>query len=509
MNLHEVKIGDKVTFTTEKGKKVKGKVIHRHSDVNKARLMGHVNVQIDDEGSYPYTVHVSKLKKITEETIMQDRENNISDFLQAVLSSENTNANSIFNDLMAEKIDTTLSALKVDVAQHMFATESVDEEYITEEEFEALTVEEQADYEMVELDEAGLVATANKKKKDNWEYDNAQKAIKSGELTKTKETSDSPDPLKAGARLLRKNTTNTSLVSSYRKSAASKDNPHAQQSKRQHAAEIKRPVAYGKRQNFVKMNATAKKMNNEEAQLQEISIKKATDAYAERTSREASDAGYITHDETPRDVMPKSSRTGEHILKKFGRKKGKAALRKADTATGVDHMSYHHPDKTYGKIYNEAIIAPRPTPSPEATAAAKTDIENARKKREAALAAAKAELASASKSDLKKALYAKMYKKEEVENIQFVNEEEHDYYKDYMAGNISHHEYQSAVRDFQKRSGYSHYPKPAKKPEEKIPHSVHINGKKWKSFSSHGHATNVAKKIAAKGQGHKITVEKD
>lgn len=27
------------------------------------------------------------------------------------------------------------------------------------------------------------------------------------------------------------------------------------------------------------------------------------------------------------------------------------------------------------------------------------------------------------------------------------------------------------------------------------PHDVHINGKKWKTFGSHGHATNVAKKI--------------
>jgi hypothetical protein len=27
------------------------------------------------------------------------------------------------------------------------------------------------------------------------------------------------------------------------------------------------------------------------------------------------------------------------------------------------------------------------------------------------------------------------------------------------------------------------------------PHDVHINGKKWKTFGSHGHASNVAKKI--------------
>lgn len=28
-----------------------------------------------------------------------------------------------------------------------------------------------------------------------------------------------------------------------------------------------------------------------------------------------------------------------------------------------------------------------------------------------------------------------------------------------------------------------------------VPHDVHINGKKWKSFGSHSHASNVAKKI--------------
>ena len=28
-----------------------------------------------------------------------------------------------------------------------------------------------------------------------------------------------------------------------------------------------------------------------------------------------------------------------------------------------------------------------------------------------------------------------------------------------------------------------------------VPHDVHINGKKWKSFGSHNHASNVAKKI--------------
>ena len=31
--------------------------------------------------------------------------------------------------------------------------------------------------------------------------------------------------------------------------------------------------------------------------------------------------------------------------------------------------------------------------------------------------------------------------------------------------------------------------------QSEVPHDVHINGKKWKTFGSHGHASNVAKKI--------------
>ena len=40
-----------------------------------------------------------------------------------------------------------------------------------------------------------------------------------------------------------------------------------------------------------------------------------------------------------------------------------------------------------------------------------------------------------------------------------------------------------------------------------VPHDVHINGKKWKTFGSHGHASNVAKKI--KGATVHKSVEED
>ena len=77
MEINEVKVGDTVTFTHNK-KKVTGTVIYRHdsSDDKKqerAALMGHVNVKIEDGGSYPVTVHVSKLKPaLKEETSMNE-----------------------------------------------------------------------------------------------------------------------------------------------------------------------------------------------------------------------------------------------------------------------------------------------------------------------------------------------------------------------------------------------------------------------------------------------------
>lgn len=94
------------------------------------------------------------------------------------------------------------------------------------------------------------------------------------------------------------------------------------------------------------------------------------------------------------------------------------------------------------------------------------------------------------------------------ENAEVLGEEEYDYYRDYKHGGATYDEYKSAVRNFQNTQKKYYRPKP-KAPEVKEPHSVHINGKKWKSFSSHGHASNVAKKLAAKGGSKKFTVHKD
>lgn len=456
MNLNEVKIGDLVTFATEKGKKVKGKVIHRHTDADKQHLMGHVNVQVDDEGSYPHTVHVSKLKKITEEATMEDMKENIAGFVQAILAGENTDAQAMLDNILGDKINTTLSALKVEVAGQMFAAESFEDDddmFITEDEFAALSPEEQAEYEIVEFEndaiEEGMVKAANKAKKNAY----------------TDSLTDKPR---------------------------------------------------GRPDSLIRLRG---RIRNKAAQ--------------------------------------KWPQNGERVPGQYNRLFNAIKKRIANAPT----------------VKNEGIIAPRPTPSPEATAAAKTDIEKAKKKREDALAAAKAELDSTSKSDLKKALYSKMYKNEEVEmidelskktlgsyvtkaakdiqaksygsgvhdyvshptdwskknnkkiekrqdgiktatdkltkeNVEMMSEEEYDSYRDYHMGRGTWDKEKEHVRAGRGISWGKHKPVTAKKPEE--PHSVHINGKKWKSFSSHGHATNVAKKLMAKkGEGHKVTVEKD
>ena len=39
-----------------------------------------------------------------------------------------------------------------------------------------------------------------------------------------------------------------------------------------------------------------------------------------------------------------------------------------------------------------------------------------------------------------------------------------------------------------------------------VPHDVHIDGRKWKTFGSHSHANNVARKLASNGK--KATVHK-
>lgn len=62
MELHEVKIGDIVTYKDAFKRNIVGKVIHRHDGKQNAALANHINIQkLDGKPSYPTTIHVSKV----------------------------------------------------------------------------------------------------------------------------------------------------------------------------------------------------------------------------------------------------------------------------------------------------------------------------------------------------------------------------------------------------------------------------------------------------------------
>jgi len=128
MEINEVKVGDTVTFTHNK-KKVTGKVIYRHDSADnkkaeRAALMGHVNVQVMDNKSYPVTVHVSKLKPaIQEETTMEEMNENVLDLIDRIDGGDNLGAEKLLNDILRTRVTEVLDAVKIEVASSMFNTE--------------------------------------------------------------------------------------------------------------------------------------------------------------------------------------------------------------------------------------------------------------------------------------------------------------------------------------------------------------------------------------------------
>ncbi len=125
MELHEVKIGDTVSFT-HKGKKVTGRVIHRHDGNKNSALAGHVNIQPSNADSNPHTIHVSKLKpatQIKEDIQMADINEQILDLIDNIEAGNHLEANNIFNELLQSKIDALLDAKKNEVSSSMFNTE--------------------------------------------------------------------------------------------------------------------------------------------------------------------------------------------------------------------------------------------------------------------------------------------------------------------------------------------------------------------------------------------------
>lgn len=165
MELHEVKIGDIVSYKDKSNRTVKGKVVHRFEGDDKPHLAGHVNVQsIDKSASYPKTIHVSNLTPCFEEGISMEfssLQENIAAMLADIRNGENMSATEKFNDILSAKVDEVIMNTKINVANALFNPESVDEEFIddaeeieflTQEEFDALSDEEQAEFEAIELD---------------------------------------------------------------------------------------------------------------------------------------------------------------------------------------------------------------------------------------------------------------------------------------------------------------------------------------------------------------------
>lgn len=154
MEINEVKVGDIVTFKNKQGTLVKGKVIHRHVGVEKPHLAGHVNIEkMGGVPSYPFTVHVSKIKPVLEETQM-DLKENINKLIDAIASDDKVAALDAFNRAMEQKVSDALDAEKVVVGNALFAEE--EEEVITQDEFDALSDEEKEEWVAVaeELEEA-------------------------------------------------------------------------------------------------------------------------------------------------------------------------------------------------------------------------------------------------------------------------------------------------------------------------------------------------------------------
>ena len=91
-------------------------------------------------------------------------------------------------------------------------------------------------------------------------------------------------------------------------------------------------------------------------------------------------------------------------------------------------------------------------------------------------------------------------------------------FKEYIVEYEIHHDGHGNYRDdegntWTSRSGGAHRSSFGRRHtitshEPYSPHSVHINGKKWKTFASHSHATNVAKKIKG-ATVHKEEVQLD
>lgn len=377
MNLHEVKIGDLVSFKNKKGKQVTGKVIYRHDGKDNAALMGHVNVQIDDEGIYPETVHVSKLKKsLKEEFSMANLNENIRQLVSHIVSGNNIDAQNTFTDILGIKVSQTLDTLKPEVAQNMFATESCEEcneEVLSQEEFDALSEEEQAEYEPIEIDDEEEIDFEDEEELDE--------AVQLDELS-------------------------NKTLKGYMKKRL--DRSQADWEKTQADIGTSGPPGQGKQR---KDKAVADLNRRQKGMARAYELTKEDVEQIDELSTG-----------TLQSYVQKRNATAAQADRNMGKAQASgntSAIKKANTTQARRVKGMATASKTLSNraagATNEAVVAPKSMKAipADAAAKAKADMEAAKKKREAVLASAKAELMGTSKDELKKSLKKHMFKKED------------------------------------------------------------------------------------------------
>jgi hypothetical protein len=108
---------------------------------------------------------------------------NIRELIDSIESGKTLEVEGAFQSIMAEKVATKLANMRMEVAKNMFATnESVEgeedeQEFITQEEFDALSDEEKAEYTLAEETDEDLNEELDLSKNPKYASDSDHKAI--------------------------------------------------------------------------------------------------------------------------------------------------------------------------------------------------------------------------------------------------------------------------------------------------------------------------------------------
>jgi len=546
MELHEVKIGDMVSFM-HKGKKKLGKVVHRHDGTKNAALAGHVNVAPTDANSTPKTLHVSKLtpaNKIKEDIHMANITEAIHELIDNIENGNHVEANNIFNDLLQTKIDALIDAKKVEVSSAMFNTEQC------------------ADCdEDVELEE-GEVKTANKAKKNEYmrsvrgshdvlgfgKHGSGRSGFQTSvgramhkagikppkpkmntNSTTQKEDVELDEALKGDQHKIDANKNGKIDAMDFKmlrkkkgmkkESSLSEDNPEWRAKlkkdrnaywtpERVKAAQDKAtsPEEVAKRKKtFDDMQDKNKKMQSVINTAKKNNVKEAyADAYAAKKAAEMK--------KKKDELMTSAKKEYDASQESKGKINTKTFMKKEDVEH-IDELS-KKTLKSYVKKATTSELRHSTKGAKEEDKSMATDGMKYPAKQERHMKAAGASYAVADK----RATGIKLAKQKMREDVEMISEEEYDAYRDHhleqgtwdreksrvrAGGTPNYGKYLTKTGQFKKKS-------PASSASDTSgSHSVHIGGKKWKSFSSQGHANNVAKKLTAKGGKQEITVHKD